>query len=321
MSMGSVLLRLIALLAVSLGAASGQTITWSSLNGATNLTSNGTAMDGNFRFELGVFEGDFIPTTENTGLWAQYWRPAQSIYYLVSEQPNFGNRFAGSFVLADNNPPFISGKKAYIWGFRGSPQQTEWILFTNSTWEWPEYYYNPLDSVGEQISWVAEDPANNVIIGEIDAGRTSFLMKSASVTHWADWQTVALAGEALNGPNNDPDNDGASNLLEFVMGTNPKASGGVPATPVTIVPFESNKHLQITIPRRIDRPAILTVEVANHPAGNQPGGTWNSGPSHTTLVSSDINSLIVRDNTPISPSNPHRFMRLKVELPPQPPPP
>jgi hypothetical protein len=150
-------------------------------------------------------------------------------------------------------------------------------------------------------------------------------MKSASVsnarppdTPWADWQTLALDGETLNNPEDDPDNDGASNLLEFIMGTDPKNSGGIPATPVAVVPFESNKHLQITIPRRIDRPAILTVEVANHPAGNQPGGIWYSGEDHTTTVSNTLESLIVRDNTPIGPLHPHRFMRLKVELPPPP---
>jgi hypothetical protein len=291
------------------------TIGWNSALNKTNLTSTGTPMDGAFRFELGVFKDGFTPTQANKDLWAANWHPVDSTYYLEDTK-----RYAGNFTVQgdetyDDGSLITVGTSVYVWGFRGTPQNAEWILFRNSDWIWPTVN---LQNPPANTTWPAEQADTPLIIGEISASG----MESEAVTNarppdtpWADWQTVALAGEPLNEPNNDPDNDGASNLLEFVMGSNPKASGGVPATPVTIVPVSSNKHLQITIPRRIDRPAILTVQVANHPAG-----PWDSGDSYTTVVSSDIHDLIVRDNTPISSSHPHRFMRLKVELPPESPP-
>jgi hypothetical protein len=274
---------LLALLLASVGSTSAQIVGWSSLTNQTNLTSADTPMDGSFRFQVGVFEGTFIPTALNTAEWSQYWRPAQSEYYNTTN-----DRFSGVLEVTDNDPPFTAGKRAYIWGFRGSPQQAEWILFSRTTWTWP---VGTLPASPIPISWVAEQ-ANDIILGSIDADGSPFLMKSAEIinarppdTSWTDWQTLALEGEPFDAPDDDPDNDGASNLLEFVMGTDPKQGGGIPASAVSIVPVSSSKYLQMTIPRRIDHPAILTVEVADHPAG-----TWFSGPTYTTEMSSDIDS-------------------------------
>lgn len=135
-------------------------------------------------------------------------------------------------------------------------------------------------------------------------------MKSASVTNAAppstsylQWQTEHLPGEPLDGPGDDPDNDGVLNLLEFVFGTLPKTAGAPTVTPVSLVVGK----LQIFIPRRIDRPAVLTVEVSPDLVN------WSSGPAHTAVVTDDVSGLVVRDLTPLDPANPKRFMRLKAE--------
>lgn len=300
------------LLLASSWTASAQTITWSSLSKSINLTSSHSNRIADFRFELGVFEGSFIPTSENTDQWALNWRPAQETFYNTKTK-----RFADQFTVTNNNAPFTAGKDAYIWGFDGNSQESEWILFRNNKWKWPLAASTPSPINTTDLSWVAEQ-ADAVLIGEIVTSGSPYLMKSGGIssvrqpnTRWDIWLKQTFPGDKVNnGPDKDPDNDGISNLLEFAMGSNPKKAGGIPATPVQIKQNSSQKHLEITIPRRIDHQAILTVQVSNHPAG-----PWLSGPAYTTEVSNGLESLIVRDNTPISPEHPRRFMRLHVALP------
>ncbi len=130
-----------------------------------------------------------------------------------------------------------------------------------------------------------------------------FLMKSARSQTFTQWQVEQLTGEPLDGPGDDPDGDGSSNLLEFVFGTPPKSAGPATVTPVALVAG----HAQITIPRRPDRPARLTVEVS----GNL--SDWQSGPAATQLVDDEVAAMIVRDLVPIDPVHPRRFMRIKAE--------
>jgi hypothetical protein len=131
-------------------------------------------------------------------------------------------------------------------------------------------------------------------------------MKSAAAPFpWAEWQAANLTGEPLNGPLDDPDKDGTPNLLEFVFATSPTLSNAPTTTPVAL---QSN-HVVITIPRRLDRPATLTVEVSDNLVN------WQSGPEHTEILQDDATALVVRDLTPLSPTNPKRFIRLKAKLP------
>jgi hypothetical protein len=68
-------------------------------------------------------------------------------------------------------------------------------------------------------------------------------------------------------------------------------------------------HVVITVPRRLDRPATLTVEVSGNLVD------WQSGPAHTEVLQDNEAALVVRDLTPLSPANPKRFIRLKAKLP------
>ena len=265
-----------------------------------------------FRFELGVFKAGFVPTSENIDQWAENWNPAQATFYNPET-----NRFAGKFTVTSNLAPFTAGTPAYIWGFRGSPQEAEWILFRKNNWKWPATSTTPSPVSNKDLSWVAEQ-ADTVLLGDVQKSGKPYLMKADKVvntrppnTPWHVWvQEQQIESTTPEAPNQDTDKDGVSDLLEFVMGSNPKQHSGPPSTPVHIVPENSSKYLQITIPRRIDHTANLTVQVADNPAG-----PWLSGPDYTTEVSNGLDSLIVRDRVPISPDHPHRFMRLHVDLP------
>jgi hypothetical protein len=279
-------------------------ILWNSDAGSTNLTSTGAEFDGQFHFELGVFEGAFVPTAANLAEWAAHWRtanPACRTTYDVSNK-----RYAASFTPTDNGPPFTVGKAAYVWGFRGDAVNAEWILFRAASWTWPMANLTPTPP----IYWYAKDAT--AVIGVIHPGGSPFLMQSAAVgnaappaTMWPQWQAQYLAGELYDGPNDDPDHDGLPNLLEFVFGTLPKSAASLADTPVAVVAG----HLQITIARRIDHPATLIVEVADDLTH------WQSGPGMTEVVSDGPAALVVRDLVTLDADHPRRFIRLRAELP------
>ncbi len=292
------------LMALSGAALRAETIYWYSVSGGNNLTSTGAPMSGGFRFELGVFKGSFVPTDANTADWVANWVPAQRVNYNATNQ-----LFSGQFTVVNNLAPFTVGKAAYVWGFQGGVASSEWVLFRKSNWTWPRP--NPLNPFG--VVWDAKDAT--AVLGAIDADGVPFLMQSAEVTataspatSWAQWREVELAGESLDGPGDDPDRDGTVNLLEFVFGLPPLQAGAGPLTPVEIVERTGERYLQMTIPRRMDHPATLTVQVGPDLIN------WTSGATATTVVLDTPSGLVVRDLTPLGPGTPRRFMRLLAAL-------
>lgn len=301
-------LRVPLLLVVLTGLADAERLNWFSDPNKTNLTSSGQLMDGAFRFELGVFTGGFVPTSGNTSQWAAHWTAAERVSYDASSK-----LISSVFTVTDNDAPFSVGANAYVWGFRGSESSGEWILFRKSTWNWPAP--NPFSPF--TVDWSAAQ-ANVVILGSIHASGSTSLMQSAAVsnsappsTSWSQWRAEELAGVSLNGPNDDADGDGISNHIEFVFGTAPQSASTPVATPSSILDLSGQRYLQISLPRRRDHPATLVVEVSSDLS------SWYSGASYTQVVSDDVAALVVRDLTPISPSTPMRFMRLRA-IPPTP---
>ena len=287
-------------LAASMGTAMAQdTILWNSDPDKVNLTSAGSPMDGGFRFEIGVFNGSFVPTTSNKDQWAANWRPAARTIYQTGT-----SRFASNQLVSSNVSPFTVGKTAYVWGFRGDAANGEWILFREPSWTWPS------SSGFEFLEWYAQNASP--VLGLINSSGSPFLMKSAAVTNaapptttWIQWKAENIPVGTANGPNDDPDHDGTPNLLEFVFGTNPVISNNPVATPVALV----SGHMEITIPRRIDHFATLVVEVSGDLVH------WYSGSGQTLTVSDGLLSLVVRDLTAVDSLNPRRFMRLRASIP------
>ncbi|MGJ8642905.1 MAG: hypothetical protein ACSHX9_05815 [Luteolibacter sp.] len=278
-------------------------IDWFCEQNATNFAANGTsAMDGSFRFELGVFTGSFVPTTENISEWSANWNGAQRTSYLEGIK-----RFTSSLSVASTAAPFTAGKAVYVWGFKGDPVAGEWILFRAASWTWPSVVTGPPSF----LLWDAKDATT--VIGTINSTGSPFLMQAAAVvnalppvTTFAQWQTDELSGETLIEAHQDADGDGTANILEFIFGTSPKIANSSPLASANLLSLSNEQYLQLVIPRRADRPANLAVEVSDNLS------QWDSGSGHTATVSSSNASLIVRDLTPISPTVPKRFIRINV---------
>jgi hypothetical protein len=280
-------------------AAPAETVKWFSDPARVNLDSTGAPMDGAFQFQLGTFRDSFVPTASNAAQWASKWAVAATTGYNATT-----GVFDALFELESNADPFIVNGKAWIWGFRNTPTGSEWILFRDASWKWP--VANPFNP--PSIQWNTE-AATEVVLGTIHQSGSPFLMQSAAVSSYAQWSATALAGETLNGANDDPDHDGVANLLEFTFGTSPLVAGLTPAPVNSWFESGGQHYLQLTIPRRRDRLALFTVEVSENLS------LWQSGASVTAVVSDQSGSWVVRDLTPRNSQHPKRFIRFKAALP------
>lgn len=288
----------IAILIAAWALASAETISWFSDPNSVNLDSAGQPMDGGFHFQVGAFPAGFEPTVANRLEWSSRWVPAGTAAYNGST-----GLYAGEFTLQSNAAPFVVNGKAWVWGIRTTATGSEWILFRHTSWRWP--VANPLSP--PLIQWNARQ-ANEVVIGSIHASGSPHLMRSAAVAGYAQWVQAELSGEPRNGPEADPDGDGIPNAVEFALGTPPREGGHGPAGSASWFEHEGKFHLQLSVPRRRDRLAVLAVEVSSDLV------QWHSGAGYTEVVS-DGEWWVVRDLSPRDDANPRRFIRLKVELP------
>jgi len=278
----------------------------------TNVTSTGELMNQEMAFELGLFTDGFVPTAENVSEWSTHWLAAQRANYSTE-----GDFFTGKFVVDQPSSPFTGGKQAYIWGFRGGVESSEWILLKKDTWKWPVLAVdqgaearNPLSA----LEWNAADAT--AIVGNLQPVSVPFLMRTAGVsngvppkTSWSQWANIHMNGEKLNGFDQDPDGDGVNNLMEYVFGTSPAKADKSPNMPLQLVKSGSDEFLQVTIPRRSDHTAKLTVEVSSDLVN------WYSGTGQTVTVSDSPSGWVVRDLEPHRPDRPKRFVRVKAESP------
>jgi hypothetical protein len=276
--------------------ANGETISWYSPIPVANLTSTNQLMADAIQFELGVFANGFTPTSANIAEWAKNWVRAQSTSYNSTTRV-----FDGIFEVTSNVAPFTKGAKAYIWHRATSSTQDEWILFRKADWIWPG-----TDKLSPfPLVWNTAD-ADQVIIGDVDPAGNPFLMRSESVLSYAQWQNAELATSSHNGPADDADQDGVSNLLEFVFGSPPTQASAPPFTPTSLVGINGQNYLQISVPRQQNRLAKTLVEVSSDLVN------WNSGDSALIEVADTPEMLIVRDKTPFGSNQGERFMRLKA---------
>ena len=287
-------------------------IHWYGPTHKTNVTSTGDLIDQEMVFELGLFTDGFVPTAANAAEWTTHWLAAQRANYSTD-----GKFFTGKFVVDQTNSPFTGGKQAYIWGFRGGVESSEWILLKKDTWKWPVLATdqaaearNPLSA----LEWNAAEAT--AIVGTLQPASVPFLMQTAGIanavppkTSWGEWVSTQLKGEGRNGMMQDPDGDGINNLMEYVFGGSPVKADKSPNMPLELVKAGNDEFLQVTIPRRSDHTAKLTVEVSDDLVN------WYSGSDKTVTVSDTPAGWVVRDLEPHRPERPKRFIRVKAEVP------
>jgi hypothetical protein len=136
------------------------TINFYNQPGDVLLSADGvTALDDDFKFELGSFAAGFTPTAANITEWTSYWKPfARAQAPSVSGWNSAISYFNKSGLLQLNGQSdqglsadvFAAGELAYLWvynDFAINPG-AEWALLTNDSSD-----FNPADN------WLFPDPA------------------------------------------------------------------------------------------------------------------------------------------------------------------
>jgi hypothetical protein len=275
----------------------GETINWYCPAQKVNVTSTGQPMDAGFQFQLGVFADGFIPTAGNASEWATHWVAADTTGYNPATKA-----YDDLITVSSNASPFSVGAKAYVWGRSILPGHDEWILFRNNTWTWPAP--DPMSPFFTE--WNAAS-ANEVVLGSIDSDGDPHLMKSEAVYTYSQWRDVQLAGEPLNGTNDDPDGDEVTNALEFVFGTSPTVPGLSSLATTSFIEISGQNYLQLAMPRLRNRLAKLTVQVSADLTH------WNSDDAFTAVMEDSAAALVVRDKVA---GAARRFMRVTAEVQP-----
>ena len=166
------LLSFILLLFKPLTASAEVVINFGSGINATNLRSDGRAIDRAFSFELGSFRAEFQPSPQNLDQWEDAWVPLANGKASYSDAPlRVGvvslseNAFFGAVRLVGNEAPFLPDQKVYIWGYnlKEPGDDTEWILLTDSSWRWPAVVP---DSAPNVVSFALSEEFTEAIIGQ-----------------------------------------------------------------------------------------------------------------------------------------------------------
>lgn len=129
------------------------------------------------------------------------------------------------------------------------------------------------------------------------------LVPVAPITHYADF--VSENG-VIGGPEADDDLDGVSNLMEFVLETDPKSASGVPP----IRPVLGSDRLEWVIPRRR---AVLEEGYRYRIQVN-----GNLGPFFPAQFDSDRSTIYTDDGLELRleiPPDADRFLRLRIDNP------
>ncbi len=298
-------LKICLLLATSLlfmGGAEARTVNWQGL-GRTNLMSSSQPMDAEFRFEIGVFKAGFTPSATNTAQWATNWVVAQRTNYNPVTRI-----FAGTHYVTNNVAPMTNGARFYFWGFKGSEVSGEWILITRTNWSWPlaDDAQPPLTYTTGQAS---------AVLGVLNTNTNApFHLQSAAVanvlppsTSWPQWALDELGTVPSAGPSGDLNTNGITDALEYAMHPGENSN---PGAWLQIGQTNGNRHLEVRIPRRRDRPASYVVEVSTNLLN------WTNGPSFTEIVEDSASALVVRDKTAIGDGGDRRFLRVRTVVTP-----
>lgn len=188
------------------------------------------------------------------------------------------------------------------------------------------------DATGYSVSPVppglALDPVSGLLTGTLAANATVVVYGSNALGQGtpkeiqlkvfnapsALWLDEEFGSDATNpsiaGWGASPAGDGISNLLKYSFGLKAlvPSSQGLPQP--SIEPLEGGNHFVFTIQKNPDATDLVLIpEITS----DLTTATWNSGPSHLTLIEETPTRLTVRDNSPLQ-NNQRRFMRVKATL-------
>ena len=154
-------------------------------------TSTGSVFTSGFTFSLGSF-GGFLPTSDNTSQWLTNFTSLSTTNW----DETF-TQFSSTATLSSNAMPFGTSTLAYVWGYNfteitGSP---EWILLTNSTWNFPT------SSNLLPVSWDVSDAGTFAIVGSfaVSLGADPYLQTAAVGAIPEPSTAAAFAGFAALG--------------------------------------------------------------------------------------------------------------------------
>jgi len=180
---------------------------------------------------------------------------------------------------------------------------------------------------GTEIARLSTEPVAN--FGGQSAGNTVAITVLSPLDSWrlATFGTSSNTGNAADTAN--PSGDGILNLMKYALGANPLVSSTAALPTSSVQTVSGQNYLTLTFVRSLS----ATDVTCNTDVSGGLSSSWNQGSryspangdvlsnAYTTQVSRTNNAdgvtetIVVRDNVPISSSTPHRFMRLRVTRP------
>lgn len=164
--------------------------------------------------------------------------------------------------------------------------------------------YSGFDEVDQQ------EIGNGRYTGTIRNGRGVFSLETSPET-LMEWRERYFGDPANSGDgadNFDFDRDGLPNLLEYALGTSPRDAASANLPEPSFVTIAGARYLTLSISRP---PGVSGINYIVELSSTL-DGSWQSGGGATTVMTNSATHLTVRDNQPIGPALPKRFIRLRV---------
>ncbi len=237
--------------------ACGMAVNWSSEFFAPHVQSTGQKLGGQFSFALGCFNQGFTPTATNTREWSSYW--------IELGRTGFNAEEASFCATTDSESPefpaelkSLNGVQVFVWGMNGmNPADgVEWFLATDASWVWQAGQ----GAAAVPATYVVTN-ANQVVLGRVDRADGHLETAYVGPERQSPQAWLAACFSDVKAPkaqwNGDADGDGAANIMEFALGTDPNDPGSVAAPSVRLT---EDGRLRLELAKNPSAAVRVTVE-------------------------------------------------------------